>query len=273
MTSIVEDFNNKSITCSVATFCIAEEQVAQDHRKLPEKHLSILLVKEDKWSLLKGSVDNNISMSGNVLNTLSFSTLNEITDKCVEQTLDVATTESGVELGYMVKCSEKFLVKELENKTACWFIVKYTDKGTEVLEDETTRLLKKRVGVQLSSKDCEEELYFVVTVNETTNLETGNTRVDLVLTESNCLSEQECVLIVRALQRLHSEAKNDIEGLFTFLPKYFTFKEFQSIYELLIGKESDPSAFRRKVGNFVAETEQREYSGSRKAKLYVRKLN
>lgn len=58
---------------------------------------------------------------------------------------------------------------------------------------------------------------------------------------------------------------------FELLPEYFTLRDLQSAFEVIGGKKLLPANFRRKISEYVVETDQlQEGHGHRPAKLYKR---
>lgn len=273
MTISIDDVKNKSIVCKVATFCIDEEQVGSDHRKLPEKRLSVLISKEgDLFRVIGNNIDAKEDMDTNAVKVIE-NRLDNITNKQSIQSVGAFIDEGSLSVGYLARCNEKLNIKEsLKNKTE-WFNIIYEDKGVTLHEDEIKKEEKQSIELKLVNKESNIEFKIEAELIKRTSLITHNTVVRVVSGVSDFMSKSDCELLVKALQTLKSEALMEIETLFNFLPKYFTFKEFQSVYELFLGRPIDASAFRRKVANKIEETEEREYSGSRKAKLCVRKIN
>lgn len=79
-------------------------------------------------------------------------------------------------------------------------------------------------------------------------------------------------IIASAIMLLVNSAKN-FDLIFDFLPEKFTLSEIQKLYELLINKTVTAPNFRRKIFDYVIETnETTSGNGHRPAKLYKRKL-
>lgn len=270
MTTSGKDFN---IMCNLVTFCVDEEPVADNHRKLPKKCLSVLLTKkEGKWSLLGDYVRLDNSMLDNAKSIIKDNT-QDSEHRFTLQNIGAFTSNNLVSVGYVAKCSEKLATKNLESNETCWFTVNYKPNGISTFEVDEKKEVKQFIELRLVNKENNIELNVGAELIKETSLVCDNTSIRVASGVSNDLTKYECELLVKSLQTLRDETLKDVETLFNFLPKYFTLKEFQSVYELFSNREVDASAFRRKVANKIIETEQREYSGSRKAKLCSRKLN
>ena len=58
-----------------------------------------------------------------------------------------------------------------------------------------------------------------------------------------------------------------------FMPEYFTLTSLQNVYELILDKKLFTANFRRKIADYVVETEQMvEGEGFRPAKLFQRNV-
>ena len=67
--------------------------------------------------------------------------------------------------------------------------------------------------------------------------------------------------------------KDEYDLVFRFLPERFTLSSFQKAYEIINNIFEQPANFRRKIMNYVVETDEyEECVGHRPAKLYERKL-
>ncbi len=78
-------------------------------------------------------------------------------------------------------------------------------------------------------------------------------------------------IIIKALERLQSKILySDI--IFNLLPNEFTLTQMQNIYETILGKKDTAANFRRKIFNFVQETDRyTSDKGHRPAKLFTKK--
>lgn len=89
--------------------------------------------------------------------------------------------------------------------------------------------------------------------------------------ESDALAFDHAAIIAAALSVLREDARN-FDSIFDFLPEKFTLSALQRVQETIGNISVLPANFRRKVMDYVEETE--EYTqgfGHRPAKLYTRK--
>lgn len=97
----------------------------------------------------------------------------------------------------------------------------------------------------------------------------GNKRFEII--ECNGLAFDHAAIISTALCKLRKDVL-DFDILFDFLPRKFTLLNLQQVQETILNKTILPANFRRKVADYVEETE--EYAtgaGHRPAKLYIRR--
>ena len=89
--------------------------------------------------------------------------------------------------------------------------------------------------------------------------------------ESGGLAFDHAGIIATALTALREGARN-YETLFDFLPERFTLTALQKVQETIMNIQILPANFRRKVSDYVVETDEyTQGAGHRPAKLYRRK--
>ena len=140
------------------------------------------------------------------------------------------------------------------DKNAQWYNVKFEEKENHyslVLTDNDGN--EYRSEVMLNNKN---ELY---------------NQYEKAYIPKTSLAFDHAEIIVRALLRL----KNSLDkpfAAFRFLPEEFTLTELQQIYEMILGKKLLMANFRRKILQYVEETDEIERgAGHRPSKLYRKK--
>ena len=124
----------------------------------------------------------------------------------------------------------------------------------------------------------ENDEYLLTLNNETVELKarlkgikTLFKKTDYEILDSGSLAFDHAGIIATALSLLRDNAK-DFELIFDFLPEKFTLTALQNVQETIMNISLTPANFRRKVSEFVLETEEyTEGAGHRPAKLYTRK--
>lgn len=96
-------------------------------------------------------------------------------------------------------------------------------------------------------------------------------RTSFLIEESGGLAFDHAGIIATALTALREGARN-YETLFDFLPERFTLTALQKVQETIMNIQILPANFRRKVSDYVVETDEyTQGAGHRPAKLYRRK--
>lgn len=94
------------------------------------------------------------------------------------------------------------------------------------------------------------------------------------IVESERIAFDHARIIVSAFYRLQRMLDSDIRIAFDFMPEYFTLTDLQEAVELISGQELIKPNFRRKISEYVLETDRRvQNGGHRPAKEFVRNLN
>lgn len=120
----------------------------------------------------------------------------------------------------------------------------------------------------------------------TINLSCGDIRIECILeehidslgnvtytiTDDGGLAFDHAKIIATAFRAMRNQ-KDEYDLVFRFLPERFTLTSFQRAYEIINNIFEQPANFRRKIMNYVVETDEyEECVGHRPAKLYERKL-
>ena len=89
--------------------------------------------------------------------------------------------------------------------------------------------------------------------------------------ESKGIGFDHAAIIGTALTSLQKDIE-DFDVLFDFMPEKFTLLKLQKVLEVVTGKKLQPANFRRKIADYVEETEEYETgAGHRPAKLFIKK--
>ena len=94
---------------------------------------------------------------------------------------------------------------------------------------------------------------------------------EIVAEERQPLAFDHAVIVATALKQLRERAAR-FEVIFDFLPREFTLSALENVQEMLTGTPVATANFRRKIADYVEETENfTQGAGHRPAKLYTRK--
>lgn len=254
----LSDFERPSVAADIAVFSLHEKEESC-YRKNPRLSLSLLLIRRgehpfrDCWALPGG-----------------FVRVNETVEECacreiVEETNVMPVTLLPIGLfsepgrdprGWIISAAYACVVNAAhvsvksgtDAAEARWFTVKAAEGEdgctVELTSGETVlrAILRKRADKLLG------------------------TRYDLQ--ESGSLAFDHAKILAAALDTLRQEAEN-FQLAFDFLPERFTLSALQQVQEALIGAPLLTANFRRKLAEYVTETEEyTEGAGHRPAKLY-----
>lgn len=99
----------------------------------------------------------------------------------------------------------------------------------------------------------------------------GNT--EFIIKDSGGIAFDHAKILATAFYVMRNQ-KDEYELVFRFLPEKFTLSSMQKTYEIINNIFEQPANFRRKVMNYVVETDEIEESvGHRPARLYKRNIN
>ncbi len=258
----IEAYERPSLTTDIAAFMIRSEK-SENYKRDSENKLSLLLVKrgehpyKDCWALPGG-----------------FLRPNETVEECAFREILEETNVSPVSLMPVGVFSEP------GRDPRGWIV---SDAYASIISEESVR--------QAGGHDAADARWFDVGFelgkdgDHILSLRNGDALLEAVLQEtesrfgktkfrikdSGTLAFDHAGIIATAITALREEAKN-FETIFGFLPEKFTLSELQRVQETILNISLLPANFRRKVGDYVVETDEYDRcAGHRPAKLYRRK--
>lgn len=267
-------FERPSVSVDMVLFTVANAE-PDDHRKLPDKMLQVLLIKRGdhpylgQWALPGGFVN-----------------INEGLDAAAARELQEETGIDGVYMEQLytwgdvgrdprtrvISCSYLSLVDADSLRVhagddaadARWFTVRETHLQTVRTMTERGYVLEERSQVTLQAGDV--AVGGVIRVVRT--VEGKVSRVERHIEASAGLAFDHLKVIDYGLERLRTKVEwSDIA--FTLVPDRFTLAELRKVYETILGRELHAANFRRDVEPMVEETnEVRREGGHRHAKLF-----
>ncbi|TJY44092.1 NUDIX hydrolase [Cohnella pontilimi] len=267
-------FVRPSVTVDMLIFTVVDKQ-EENYRKLPNKSLKLLLVKRGvhpylgQWALPGGFVTHDESVDDAALRELRSET--NIDNVYMEQLYTWGEVNRDPRTR-VVSCSYMALVDStsLELKAgddaadARWFDLTYSlhdEKRTTQGNDAANEYLVKMTF----SNDT---IILDATVKVMEKKTGKSSRIESDLIESNGIAFDHAKMIQYAVKRLRNKIEyTDIA--FNLMPELFTLSELQQVYEVILGKELLPAAFRRKIAGMVTETDQfTKDAGHRPARLF-----
>ena len=212
-------------------------------RTLPQKYLSVLLIRrnknphKNKWSLPGGFIDINETSKDASIRVLKKETNLEnvyMQQIGVNDGVDRDSRGRIVSTTYMALIDRTVITDEL-SEDASWFDLDITEKDNII---------------NISLHNGEEEMCFKVKRN---TIDRKSNEYEYLI-KDNCLAFDHDVILVKSLMELRNKV-NNTDIVFNLMPKLFTVGELKQVYELLLGKKLVNSAFRRWISNRI------EFSG------------
>ncbi|MCR5608729.1 MAG: NUDIX hydrolase [Lachnospiraceae bacterium] len=257
----MKDYERPSVTTDVVVFKVRSTK-SDNYRQNSGNNLSMLLIKrgghpyKDCWALPGG-----FFQSGETVEECAKREIFEET-----KVLPVAIMPVGIfstplrdPRGWIISCAYASILASDVNQEAGddasdaqWFDITFDedDKGNFIME-----LVHEDVTLKAVLRE--------------TKTEFGRTSFDIK--ESGGLAFDHASIIATALSVLKYNA-NDYETIMNFLPEKFTLTQMQNIQETILNISILPANFRRKVADYVVETDEfTQGAGHRPAKLYKRK--
>lgn len=269
-------YDKPSVAADMVVFTIRNEKT-QDIRKLPQKNLSLLLIRrgehpfKDCWALPGGFV-----RKGETLEAAAYRELKEetgISDVYLSQLhsfSDINRDPRGwiISNAFLALAEEDLfqLSSGSDAADAGWFQTTYTMTGSSITDTPKGKLSKEQYQLRLTNSDITLE----ATVEKQT-LITGRRKIEaFVLLDSNGLAFDHGMIISYAINYLRASLNSSMLA-FELMPEYFTLTELQQVYEIILGEELFPANFRRKIAEYVTETEEWvKGTGYRPSKLFKR---
>lgn len=278
----ITKYERPSVTTDMAIFSIMEEGERDNFRKLPQKALKLLLIKratypyKDSWALPGGFCRPD----EDVHDTAKRKLFEETNVKDAYLSLAGVFGDVGRDpRGWVVSNTFLALVDGekcdlspgADVREAKWFSVSLKELGTdkEVLEDA----VRMETEYELSLVCEEADIRLCVKVKEHKQFAGYHEKVRYEVLESKNVAFDHAKLILYSLLHLRKSVENDFKTGFDLMPETFTLTQLQNAFELILDTKLLAANFRRKVNDYVMETEQIiEGAGHRPAKLFKRNV-
>ncbi len=267
-------FERPSVTADMVIFTVTSEE-ADDHRKLPDRCLRVLLIKRadhpylGQWALPGGFVNTTEDLDAAAARELHEET--GIERIYMEQLYTWGAVDRDPRTR-VISCSYLSLVdaESLQLRAgddasdARWFTVRETPLQAIRTMTEHGYVLEERSRLTLEAGDV--QVGGVIRVVKTV---AGKiTHITRHIEESSGLAFDHLKILDYGLDRLRIKVEwSDI--VFNLMPDRFTLAELRKVYETILGRELHAANFRRDVERMVEETnEVRKEGGHRHAKLF-----
>lgn len=253
-------FERPSVTNDVLIFT-TEDKKEENSRKVPRKGLQVLLIKRDeypykgKWSVPGGFVKMDESLEEGALRKLKEKT--GIENVYLEQLYTFGEVDRDprtriISIGNLALISKDSIIysENAENKETKWF---WVDKILEKKEVSDNYITKKYL-LTLKCEDIKINYEVIEKTERTLIRKTTKSYRFLEEESTEELAFDHYKILDLGIDRL----RNKLEYtpiVFNLLPRLFTVKELQFVYEAIMGREI--LNFRRKMGDMIIETEEK----------------
>lgn len=278
----ITKYERPSVTTDMAIFSIMEDGERDNFRKLPQKALKILMVKraiypfKDRWALPGGfckpdedvyeTAKRKLFEETNVEN--AYLNLAGVFGDIDREPRGWIISNTFLALVDGEKCD---IHPGVDVREAKWFSVslKENEVGKNVGEDSVS--VETEYELILS---CEEtDIKLRAKVREHKQFVCYHETVHYEILKSDEIAFDHAKLILYTLLSLRKNVKNDLKIGFDLMPETFTLTQLQNAYELILDQSLLTANFRRKIGDYVIETDQIiEGAGHRPAKLFKRNV-
>lgn len=274
-------YDRPSIATDIAVFSIGEKMEEENYRKDPESVLKLLLIKRDEYPF-KGlwALPGGFLRADETPMNAAFRELKEETgvDGAYLRILDMFGKPGRDPRGWIISNAYLALIEAAEYRVhagtdaweAAWFETridldneKSVIEGNEIFKEYTYK-------ISLINDDGEKVSAVVVRKSSYINFHEESV---YEIKENNGLAFDHPEIILRAFLTLRDSAEKDGRIIFDFLPEYFTLAKLQKAFETVLGRELLVANFRRKMSDYVIETNENDtIGGHRPAKLFARNL-
>jgi len=258
----LEHYERPSITTDIAAFSL-RTQKGSAYRASPELKLCVLLIRRgghpyrDHWALPGGFLQ-----PGETIDDCAFRELKEETNLSPVSMLWVDSfSQPGRDpRGWIISHAYASVISEEDAKIANnsdasdaqWFEICFLPEADN------------RYRLELRHRD-------ILLTALLQAIPSATQRTRFAILENSGLAFDHAAILAGALEMLRREGQH-IETVFAFLPEKFTLLALQKVQETLLGISLLTANFRRKIADFVEETE--EYTvgaGHRPARLFRKK--
>ena len=288
-------YDRPSVAADVVVFSVMKDDECEDARRLQEKRLKILLIRrggfpyKGSWAMPGGFCRKGEDVIDSARREL-----------CEETGIDDAYVKLvgvygepdrdprgwGISSTYMALMNGRDcrLKAGDDAQDARWFTVELTDISTEVTEvsgtgeeivkneDEASHKAKNEKRYRLVLNNTDSDIKLTAVLRRTDMSSCGRSSDSYDIEECEGLAFDHARIITEAVLGLREDVRRDMKLAFDLLPERFTLTELQNVYEQIWDMELTTPNFRRKIAEYVEETDTYQ-SGERyrPAKLFTRR--
>lgn len=279
----ISEYERPSVATDMAIFSVMEAAEAENFRKLPKKSLKLLLVCREEYPY-KGSwaLPGGFCRPGeDVAETARRELFEETSLQNAYLSLFGSFGEADRDpRGWVISNAFLALIDAeryqlsagTDAKEAAWFTVEV--EASEVKKEVKENYAEIETEYRLIFRQEETGTLLSAKVAERKTFCDYHEGVSYTVTENSGLAFDHAKIILRAWQYLRKTLEHDPRIVFDLMPELFTLNRLQNAMELISGQELLTANFRRKIADYVVETDKvTEGKGHRPAKLFMRNLN
>lgn len=284
----INQYDRPSIAADVAVFSIGRKSSeGLDYRRLPAKTLRLLLIRraeqpyQGAWALPGGFMQQGETIQETARRELKEETG---TDKAYLTLCNVFSDSGRDPRGWIL--SQSFLAVLNEDDLAssrlevsgdageaAWFDISIQKTAEHKKEQHNAVTCDKEYALTLESSASADNLLLCAVVREHIEYRDYHEIMTYEIVESEGIAFDHARIITSAINTLKRMLDSDIRIAFDFMPEQFTLTDLQEAVELVSGQELIKPNFRRKISEYVLETDhQVQNGGHRPAKVFVRNL-
>lgn len=278
----ISAYERPSVAADMVIFSILNDGVSDNIRKLQKKALKVLLIKranypyKNCWALPGGFVRSGEDVAETARRELFEETHIE---NAYLQLVGIYGEKGRDPRGWIVsnafmalmdgeKCSLRAGTDAWE---ARWFNIEVQaqEEKRELKEDGI--LIDTKYQLHLTNED--DELMLKAGLKQYKRFENYHETVRYEVMENDGLAFDHAKIILSALLSLRDNTEKNLQLAFDLMPEMFTLTQLQNVFEILLDKKLLTANFRRKIADYVMETEKIvEGAGHRPAKLFKRNV-
>ena len=290
-------YDRPSVAADVVVFSVMKDDECEDVRRLQEKKLKILLIRrggfpyKGSWAMPGGFCRKGEDVIDSARRELCEET--GIDDAYVKL-VGVYGEPDRDPRGWVISSTYMALMNGRDCRLkagddaqdARWFTVELTDVSTEVTEVsgigeenvknevEASCKVQNEKRYRLVLKDADSDIKLTAVLRRTDMSSCGRSSDSYDIEECEGLAFDHARIITEAVLGLREDVRRDMKLAFDLLPERFTLTELQNVYEQIWDMELTTPNFRRKIAEYVEETDAYQ-SGERyrPAKLFRRRKN
>uniref|UniRef100_UPI0040561272 NUDIX hydrolase n=1 Tax=Acetatifactor sp. TaxID=1872090 RepID=UPI0040561272 len=278
----IANFERPSVAADIAIFSILEDGENENFRKLTKKALKLLLIKRATypykgcWALPGGFCRPDEDVYQTARRELYEET--HVENAYLELAGAFGEPErdprgwiiSNTFLALMdgEKCKPRAGTDAWEAK---WFSVKLEQSNAKKTAGESSVFIETDYELKLS--DEESGICLSAGIREHKQYQNYHETVEYEILEGNNLAFDHAKIILHTLLRLRKKVENNSKLAFDLMPELFTLTQLQNAFELILDQKLLTANFRRKIAEYVIETEHMiDGAGHRPAKLFRRNV-